>query len=297
MRIKELEQQIQDLKLLHNKKIKALKDKQNVQNVQNVQNLQNGTNNIQNKTDSQQKEVNALKVRLNQKQAMIDNLQMTIDTQQESVNDLKTQISLLQIQLSQSNRIAADEDKSNRIDKSSETMHDSKQDEIQNHDDCKEQYIEKEKLYMEKIKILEIDITEYKRQIEILQEKLNLEISKGEQSVKAVHNELEWSKLEQQKNQQLISKLQFELNAAKNAPSYVEYETLLLQLEKIEKRGNEREKELEQAYLRLLQTNDDIEEKLTQKHETQIKAKNEQIRSLQNELSVLMTAFEKIQSK
>merc|ERR1719334_2444236 len=133
------------------------------------------------------------------------------------------------------------------------------------------------------------------RQCEILTEKIALEKSKGEQAVKAIQNQLEWSKLEKEKSDQLITKLQFEVNHAKNTPGYVEYETLMRQLEKIEKRGKDREKELEQSYMKLLQTNDDVEERLNRKYEGIICTKNEQIRSLQNELSVLMTAFEKIQ--
>merc|ERR1712087_652474 len=109
------------------------------------------------------------------------------------------------------------------------------------------------------------------------------ERTKGEQAVKAAQNELEREKLEREKQAQIMAKLQFELNHAQNSPGYLEYETLLRQLQKLEK-----------AYLRLLQTSDDVEERLHRKHGSIVEAKNAQIRSLQGELSTLMTAFEKI---
>ena len=63
--------------------------------------------------------------------------------------------------------------------------------------------------------------------------------------------------MDKEKTEQLIAKLQFEINHAKNTPSYVEYQTLLLKLDKIEKRGIQRERELETTYMKLLQTNVD----------------------------------------
>merc|ERR1712233_156536 len=157
------------------------------------------------------------------------------------------------------------------------------------------EFVEKERMYVEKIRIMDAEINEYKRECAVLSERIDLERSKGEQSVKAMQNQLEWNKLEKEKTEQLIVKLQFEINHAKNTPSFVEYKALLLKLEKIEQRGGQREKELEETYMKLLQSNDDIEEKLTTKYNAIIQTKNAQIQSLQNELSVLMTAFEKIQ--
>merc|ERR1712048_203387 len=120
-----------------------------------------------------------------------------------------------------------------------------------------EEFVEKEKMYIERIKMMESEVAEYKRECQILSERVDLERSKGEQSVKAMQNQLEWNKLEKEKTEQAMEKLQFEVNHAKNTPSFVEYKSLLLKLEKIEKRGGQRERELEETYMKLLQSDED----------------------------------------
>ena len=320
VKIRGLEQQIVDLKAAHNKKIKTLKDKHlaairkeqqdkfggNVQNSQDSDpnNLIKQIGELTEELDCKTKEVDALNVTINQKQSMIQNLELIVETEKQSHCDLKTQIALLQTQLrdaiTKSQTVITKESMNgnwNRMDygqqREREQIQSIPSPILKVNDDRNEK--EQQKLYEENIKILESEVTELKRQCAILTEKIVLEKSKGEQAVKAVQNQLEWSKLEKEKSEQLITKLQFEVNHAKNTPSYVEYETLMRQLEQIEKRGKDREKELEQSYMKLLQTNDDVEERLNRKYEGIISTKNEQIRSLQNELSVLMTAFETIQ--
>ena len=292
-KIKELQQEIKDLKHNHIKKVKLLKDK--------YSSSDNNNNNNNNNNNDNDNNIKILENKLKQKESMINNLEMTISTQKQSHNDLKTQICLLQTQLKNTinkyQNINNNDNDYKMMDESiSNESIQKKQKEIEKKEREKKEIEEKEKLYIEKIKIQESEIMEYKKQCEILKEKLNLETVKCQQSVKEIENKLEWNKLEQEKSKQLINKLEFELNHLKNTPNYVEYETLLLKLEKIEKRGNERERELESGYIKLLQTNDDIEEKLTKKYESIIKTKNQQIKSLQNELSVLMTAFEKLKS-
>jgi len=308
-KIKELNEQIEALKVTHNKKIKLLKDKHLAQ-IKNMNNDKNNKfKNISNHQDNNQQiielqndlecklnEIEALNLKLTQKQSMIENLQLTIDTKNQSHKDLKTQISLLQIQL----KTAIKQHENMTMIKKKMNESPPKEIEIEKEKEkVKEVFImneEKERMYMEKIRMMEQEITDYKRECQVLHEKISLEKSKGEQSLKAMQNKMEWNKLEQQKTEQLITKLQFELNHAKNTPSYVEYETLLIKLEKIEKRGSERERELEQSYMRLLQSNDDVEDKLNHKYQAIIADKDTQIRLLQNELSVLMTALNKIQS-
>merc|ERR1712228_118598 len=309
-KIKELEKQIEDLKHSHSKKIKLLRDKHMNHIRREQQEKVGGSGNVivsnpnnynkqiielQNDLECRVNEIDALNGKLKQKMSMIGNLQMTIDTKDQSQNDLKTQISLLQIQLT--NAVKQQQNIDKQTNDNSEHIKRSvvEPKAIEMSKDVNAEFVEKERMYVERIKIMDAEINEYKRECAILSERIDLERSKGEQSVKAMQNQLEWNKLEKEKTEQLITKLQFEINHATNTPSFVEYKALLLKLEKIEQRGGQREKELEETYMKLLQSNDDIEENLTTKYDAIIQTKNAQIRSLQNELSVLMTAFEKIQ--
>jgi len=335
VRIRGLEQQIADLKAAHSKKIKALKDKHLAQIRREQQSKfggnQNGNGNESEKSnvkdaasnanvdrkvmeelrgelECKSKEVEALSATVDRKVSMIQNLEMIVETKEQSHRDLKTQISLLRTQLKDAitksqaitqsesavrvERAERREDRHRVADPAPSRAIPMVKAQGPNGDQRVE---EQRKLYEEKIKVLQSEVAELKRQCEILTEKVDLERSKGEQAVKGMQNELEWSKLEKEKADQLVTKLQFEVNHAKSTPSYVEYETLMRQLEQIEQRGKDRERELEHSYLKLLQTNDDVEERLNRKYEGIVATKNEQIRSLQNELSVLMTAFEKIQ--
>eukprot|EP00484_Ammonia_sp_Unknown_P010464 CAMPEP_0197077688 /NCGR_PEP_ID=MMETSP1384-20130603/212744_1 /TAXON_ID=29189 /ORGANISM="Ammonia sp." /LENGTH=1185 /DNA_ID=CAMNT_0042516553 /DNA_START=13 /DNA_END=3570 /DNA_ORIENTATION=+ len=333
-RIKELEQQIEDLKQTHSKKMKALKDKHMAQIRREQQERFAGnqassnandrvphdkvdgdeqrSSKLEEELEQKSQEIERLQTRLEQKQSIIENLKVSMESQKETQQDLQEQIALLQVQLKNAlkpQQVAAAQqvreeesvDNDCKMDEPLQvipTQHMRKEDEIEEEEEDleKQSLMEKEKIYVERIKILESEINEYKRQCAILSEKIELEKSKGEQSVKAMQNQLEWSKLEHERSQQLISKLQFELNHAKNTPSFVEYEQLLLKLEKIEQRGNAREQELEQTYMRLLQSNDDLEEKLTNKYEGILSSKNHEIVSLQQQLTALMAAFEKLKS-
>ena len=315
------------MKAMHNKKLKTLKDKHLAQIRKEQQDKFGGNDSgnrnqpssssktseynqqigeLREELDSKLKEIGSLNVTVGQKQNIIQNLQMIVETEKQSHCDLKTQISLLQTQLknaiikSQAVTTQQNMDAVNprEFQRERERIQPvpvpvAKPQEITMRNDRDEE--EQRKLYEEKIRILESEVTELKRQCEILTEKIGLEKSKGEQAVKEMQNKLEWNKLDKERSDQQITKLQFEVNHAKNTPSYVKYETLMHQLEKIEKRGKEREQELEHSYMQLLQMNDDVEERLNKKYEGIIATKNEQVRSLQKELSVLMTAFEKIQ--
>ena len=312
-KIKELEKQMEDLKQSHAKKIKLLRDKHINQIrkeqqekvggsgsviISNPNNYNKQIIDLQNDLGSKINEIDTLNGKLKQKMAMIDNLQMTIDTKEQSHADLKTQISLLQIQLT--NAVRQQQESVQHPPNNSEQTNQPKsvtgQQAIKMNQDSNADFAEKEKMYNEKIKMMDDEINEYKRECAILSERVDLERSKGEQSVKAMQNQLEWNKLEKEKTEQLIAKLQFEINHTKNTPSFVEYQALLLKLERIEQRGGQREKQLEETYMKLLQSNDDIEETLTNKYEGIIQTKNAEISTLKNELSVLMTAFDKIQS-
>eukprot|EP01083_Nonionella_stella_P166376 556095_1 len=295
VKVKELNQQIVDLK----QRLKIVKDKKY-------------------KSSS---EIQVLNTQLSEKETTVQHLQMMLETEKRLHNGLKTQIGSLQNQL-KNTQFAGNQFETIDIDAGGTPTQFNQTDEnkqliyernslqkqlnmlrktheatkITVHQLERENTDEKEHMYKEKIRIMESEINEYKRQSAVLTEKVELERGKGEQAVKAMQTRLEWTKLEMEKTQQLIVKLQFELNHAKNTPSYVEYETLLRKLEKIEKRGSDRERELEETYTRLLMSNGDVEEQLTTKYENMITNKDQQIRSLQSELSVLMTAFDKIQT-
>eukprot|EP01084_Bolivina_argentea_P229278 387025_1 len=269
VKVKELNQQIVDLK----QRLKIVKDKKY-------------------KSSS---EIQVLNTQLSEKETTVQHLQMMLETEKRLHNGLKTQIDSLQNQL-KNTQFAGNQFETIDIDAGGTPTQFNQTDEnkqliyernslqkqlnmlrktheatkITVHQLERENTDEKEHMYKEKIRIMESEINEYKRQSAVLTEKVELERGKGEQAVKAMQTRLEWTKLEMEKTQQLIVKLQFELNHAKNTPSYVEYETLLRKLEKIEKRGSDRERELEETYTRLLMSNGDVEEQLTTKYENMI---------------------------
>merc|ERR1712129_322253 len=217
-KIKELEHQIDEMKQSHARKTKLMRDKHMNQIrkeqqdkvvgsgtviVSNPNNYNKQIIELQNDLDDKMNEIGTLNDKMQQKMSMINNLQMTIDAKDQSQVDLKTQISLLQIQLTN-----AVKQQSNGDFKQPAIVKEIIKEvtvERQSDKDLNSEFVEKEKIYKERLKMMESEVNEYKRECEIMSERVDLERSKGEQSVKAMQNELQWNQLEKEKTQQVIA--------------------------------------------------------------------------------------------
>merc|ERR1712129_313657 len=100
----------------------------------------------------------------------------TIDAKDQSQVDLKTQISLLQIQLTN-----AVKQQSNGDFKQPAIVKEIIKEvtvERQSDKDLNSEFVEKEKIYKERLKMMESEVNEYKRECEIMSERVDLERSK-----------------------------------------------------------------------------------------------------------------------